>query len=562
MWRATLPAMLVLAILSGGAQSAVVDFRAALEAEPTLQHLFTFEGATTGERQQDKKGTLHLTPSAYGGSGNVSAISYVAGLDGLSAALKPQAVDATASSGAALRNTSNSLSTGASITVETLIRPSAKSGNTPGYVVAGGGSPTRAYYLLQREGDLKVAAGSAAFADGGALRDVWPGYVNGHWYYAATTLTNSGGNTIVNSYAADLSAGETKLTQTLSNATIAGNFQQTNNPLGVGMFGATANEAFIGLIDEVAIHNGAVGAAALQSHLDALTAPDMARMRFVVSNTPGLIHHYTFEGADAAQRQQDKVASGALNLTPASYGAGSTGALAYEPGFDDSTTAFTPQRLTNGGAGLRSTGSLTKPPTMTIEAIVQPENLPNNDWGYGIMAGGTPTRGYFLLESFESGDDGLAVMAGNETFNPRRLLNPFEPGHWYYVANTFEYDSANNRTILSSYLADLTEGQFTLRKVLDGVAVNGTFTGTAPLGIGIFNTDGVSFAQAWSGSLDEIALYDRILDAEELQFHLTSLMGVPEPSSLALGLLGLLCAATWGAARCGLCRPRGGAPQE
>ena len=122
------------------------------------------------------------------------------------------------------------------ITVEALIVSTSSYGSTHQYVVAGSGTPDRAYYLIKSEGDFKLAAGNTGYADGQARRDVLSNYDPWHWYYVATTFKNDGSNTVVNSYVADLTAGQTTLAKTLDNETITGNFGTSSSNLGIGMF--------------------------------------------------------------------------------------------------------------------------------------------------------------------------------------------------------------------------------------------------------------------------------------------------------------------------------------
>ena len=79
---------------------------------------------------------------------------------------------------------------------------------------------------------------------------------------------------------------------------------------------------------------------------------------------------------------------------------------------------------------------------------------------------------------------------------------------------------------------------------MQDVVASGTIPENAPLGVGAL-VHGSSFYQAWSGSIDEIAIYNRVLDPVEIQGQLDGLYvhAVPEPSSVALlvgGLVGVV----------------------
>ncbi len=278
---------------------------------------------------------------------------------------------------------------------------------------------------------------------------------------------------------------------------------------------------------------------------------DVSQLRAAAAATSGLIHHYTFEGEDLAGRMEDKVASGGIGLQPMAYGSdGDVFDIVYAFGLDHSTTAMSPQRLSRnaggeGGAGLVSVADVAFPGTFTVEALLRPENVETGgQTGFAVMAGGwtDSQRGYFLAQLENHPNDTLGTIVGDsptESDNRREIGDVLVPGHWYYVANT--YESLDDGTIINAYLADVTAGETTLRLLVEDAAASGLLPSNAPLGIGgLFHAG--TFQEAWSGSLDEIALYGRILGATELQGHLDALYGhaVPEPSNLLLFTLGLL----------------------
>jgi len=299
------------------------------------------------------------------------------------------------------------------------------------------------------------------------------------------------------------------------------------------------------------------GDAAGQSVVRTLDNPvrptDAARLRQTVAATPGLIHHYTFEGAGLAERLADKVASGAVDLQPRAYGsAGDAGQIVYALGLDHSTVALSPQRLSGaasgpGGAALASVADVAFPAALSVEALVRPELVESGgQTGFAVMAGGwtSAQRGYFIAQVEQHPDDALATIIGDsltESDNRREMLDSLVPGHWYYVANTYQADGSS--TLIRSYLADVTAGETVLRPMLLDARASGSIPASAPLGIGALYHGG-SFQEAWSGSLDEVAFYNRVLGAAELQGHLDALYGaagaVPEPSTIALVAVGLL----------------------
>lgn len=296
---------------------------------------------------------------------------------------------------------------------------------------------------------------------------------------------------------------------------------------------------------------GLAGQSVVRTLDNPVRSTDVAQFRDTVAETPGLVHHYTFEGRNLAERLQDRVASGAVNLQQLAYGsAGNVNEIVYAFGLDHSTTAVNPQRLSatatgEGGAALATVGEVALSPTLSVEALIRPELLETGGQaGYAVMAGGwtNAQRAYFVAQTEKNPNDALATIIGdslNESDNRRETLDALVPGHWYYVVNTYEVDGAN--TIINSYLADVTAGETMLRQLLTDAEASGSIPLNSPLGIGALFHGG-SFQEAWSGALDEIALYNRVLDPAELQAHLNALYGqvVPEPSTLALCALGLI----------------------
>ena len=269
------------------AQATVLDMRNLVSTHPNLIHHYTFEGDTTPQRQADSKGTNNLVTHSVG-TGSAASIAYLPGYDGTTTAMRPHYINLN--NGAALQTSAGVSLPGAGFTVEMLVAPGATSGTSPGYAMSGGSFPTRAYVLLQREGDLKVASGGAAFSDGAALRDVTSTYSNDNWYYVAVKMQNSGPDTLVNAYVANLTAGDTSLFHSLNNVTISGNFSTAAGLLGIGKFHNSV-EPFNGLIDEIAIYNTLLSEATLIAHFESLLptplppAPEPSTLSLLVLGT-------------------------------------------------------------------------------------------------------------------------------------------------------------------------------------------------------------------------------------------------------------------------------------
>ena len=274
---------------------------------------------------------------------------------------------------------------------------------------------------------------------------------------------------------------------------------------------------------------------------------DVAGLRNEVSGTGGLIHHYTFEGASDGERVVDKV-SGGDDLSIIAYGTGSTtvddptGISFAGAAFDASTTSLTSYREGNnfaGGAGLSTVSEITLPASLTVEALIRPLSAPI-DKGHAVMAMSSGERGYFIITqrngSADDGnpnlyDDSLNTLIGDgytTEDNIKVLEKPYFPGDWYYVVNTYTHSGGD--TTITSYVANLTRGETALTKVADGIVATGNYGASAPLGVGLADISKVNppgpYALAFNGQIDEVALYDTVVDETTLEGHYDALRAV------------------------------------
>ena len=261
-----------------------------------------------------------------------------------------------------------------------------------------------------------------------------------------------------------------------------------------------------------------------------------AGLRALVAEHPDLIHHYTFEGVTEGEKLRDK--RGDLDLVEVvMYQANGDEQFGYRrPGVDATTNAVAPYRDpargNTVGVGLQSeAGSAPKPETVawfippeafTIELLVSFEGFVGAADGQVATAIATRTSerecGFFLAAV----DRGHLVhlMDGDAPW----VCSEVEcvPGEWYYVASTFRVRGAE--TIINTYVANVTRGETALRRVVeDEVAVGKPAAG--PLGIGKGFAADLAHAYPWSGTLDEVAIYNKVLDRRTLEKHLKTLVG-------------------------------------
>ncbi|MFM8494421.1 MAG: autotransporter-associated beta strand repeat-containing protein, partial [Planctomycetia bacterium] len=249
-----------------------------------------------------------------------------------------------------------------------------------------------------------------------------------------------------------------------------------------------------------------------------------------------LVYQWSFEGATAGERLQNSGTGANATLQAVAYGSeGSTAKIAYGLGVDETTTAMSPQRLGRlsanaGGALLTTSGTVVIPTAFTVEALVRPDLMETGgSIGYAVMAGGAATnnRGYFVISQEGAATDSTSTIIGDslsQADNVGRTIAAFVPGHWYYVANT--YTVSSSQTTINSYVADLTAGQMSVTQAVANQVASGRPLTAAQMAIGGYFASGTA-QEAWSGSIDEVSLFGRVLTAAEVQGRLDKLYQAP-----------------------------------
>lgn len=251
----------------------------------------------------------------------------------------------------------------------------------------------------------------------------------------------------------------------------------------------------------------------------------VAALRELVAAHPRLIHHYTFEGTSPAERRQDR--RGSLHLVEAVMSGGRGGGdLAYRRGvLDAANTVVQPRRGSlsgnTTGVGLQSDGLFQPPARMTVELLVCFTGFEAMD--EGTVGAAVATRAGardcgFLAVAVDTGQiayllDGDAPWGGS--------TSSLIPGEWYYLAATFQAESG--KTKVNVYLANLTRGEKTLKWAVQDEPAPGT-PAASRLGIGKGFDRNVAHAYPWPGLLDEVAVFDTVLDRHSLQQHLDALL--------------------------------------
>jgi hypothetical protein len=255
-------------------------------------------------------------------------------------------------------------------------------------------------------------------------------------------------------------------------------------------------------------------------------AGSVAQLRQVVAAHPNLIHHYTFEGATRAERCRDK--RGDLHLREIIMRDGRGGGDFREtiPGLDGTTNAVAPRRAeqdgNTNGVGLESDAAFVPPPEMTVELLLRFDRLPQAE---GSIAAAVATReserrcGFFVAAA--NGGRPVQLLDADAAWLEPSDDFVFTPGRWYYVATTFRVEG--ERTRVSTYVADLGRRERMLTRVVRDELVSGA-PPTSRLGVGKAFDDQLTHTYPWAGALDEVAIYNAVLDETTLNGHLRTLV--------------------------------------
>ncbi len=270
--------VLTIALTSITASAAVVDYRDSVLANPSAFAMYSFEGDSAATRQADGVGSNDLITVTQG-NGNAASIAYGTGFDATTQAVTPHHINDD--NGAAFF-TGSAVNMPSSVSFEAIVRTRGLPDNDYGYVAGTRSSTNQRNYFAMQVGepgtsdDLVNVSGNSFT---GNRNTIISNYDTTDWYYIAVTLEITGSNTRVNTWAANLSDGETTLTQVASNAIEGGTFVN-NYVLGIGILNniGVPNQALHGDIDEIALYDGLFTEADFQNNLDLIYVPEPATM--------------------------------------------------------------------------------------------------------------------------------------------------------------------------------------------------------------------------------------------------------------------------------------------
>jgi len=266
------------------APGSAAGFRALVAEHPDLIHHYPFEGVTQAEILRDARGDLDL----------VEVVMYLADGDEQLGYDRP-GVDATTVAVAPYRDPARGDAVGAGLQSEACLpsEPEAIAWFIPpraftielllcfdGFVGPTEGQVATAIATRRSARDCGFLL---AAVDRGHLVHLMDGdaswvcseeeCVFGEWYYVAVTFRGQGEETIINTYLADVTRGETALRHVVRDGVAVG--RPAAGPLGIGKgFAANLAHAYpwSGMLDEVAIYEGMLSRRTLEKHLKTLVA--------------------------------------------------------------------------------------------------------------------------------------------------------------------------------------------------------------------------------------------------------------------------------------------------
>jgi len=204
-------------------------------------------------------------------------------------------------------------------------------------------------------------------------------------------------------------------------------------------------------------------------------------------------------------------------------------------GFDATTHAVAAYRAPASGnatgVALQSEAAFQPPPELTVEALLTarpPEGSPNSPICVALATRENPQKSSFFLAAVDHGQL-THLMDADAPWVETEGDFAFVADHWYYAASTFRVESAQTR--VNTYVADLSRGERTLDWIVKDRLVPGV-PGTSRLGIGKGFDENGAHAYPWSGELDEVALYDAVLDRNALEQHLLAIVGGTRDSGI------------------------------
>ena len=261
----------------------------------------------------------------------------------------------------------------------------------------------------------------------------------------------------------------------------------------------------------------------------------VARLRRAMAEHPRLIHLFSFEEVDPTAGLRDAKGYLHLHRIVMSGGDGDGSLRTGVRGRDPTSRGVQFYRASRDGdrvgVGLVSERTFVPPAEMTIELVARFDAQPRAAGGIfsAVATRGSRKQCGFFVAAVDDGrlahlfdaDSPWTIPPGDPFWRP--LIGT--TGDWHYLCVRLEQEDANTR--VSAFAANLTQGERSLRCLVDSVSMNG-HAASGPLAVGCGFADDLTHAYPWAGVIDELAIYDVALETEILQRHLDLLWSAPQ----------------------------------
>jgi hypothetical protein len=296
------PVVGLLLVMTAGGYASVAEFQAAAASNPDLIHQYTFDGSSEEARRADQKGTADLSVQLVG-TGLVGDLKFaMPGFDLSSESVMTTRGPGTDNAnGAYLR--APAVTWGQTVSFEALFQPTEPeiSGGqfNLAYVLSTRVGNDRGYFLTQGgpipSTGMRFASSIGNGHNESNTNTILSSFIVGNWYYVSGSYTIGAGNVTWTNYVADLTAGQTALTQVGPFTNSGGTYPIVSTPLGIGGRW-DAQESFPGLIDEVNFYDAALAMDDFQEHLNLLTGAGGLALNVVASGPDILLTWKSSEG--------------------------------------------------------------------------------------------------------------------------------------------------------------------------------------------------------------------------------------------------------------------------
>ncbi len=483
----------ILLVAAAVSASPLGIYEGAIKTQVAVQHYWPLNDNTV----DDVKGALDATPTS------TTSVSDLLGRAG-----KAMGFDGTNSFA---RVTTNGLTLGDTGTLEAWVKFDATGApSSSKYVLSGSQSGGKYFALRNASGTTNAVAGFGSI-NAATIRST-----SDEWRYYAFTWEKAVSTYNIKTYY----SGADGFTLYPGGTSSVSGSPPTADPLYFGAANSsTATSRYDGALDNVAMYSNVLSEQGMKNHIRMASFaadPYLGQYQQTVLDTPDLIHYWPLDNL-ATEDVVEQIDQG--NPSSKVYRA------ANVLGQADAAVEFNPQ------AAISFSENLTLGNEGTLEFWMRPD----------YPAGGIQDVDFIICaQSSSTSNDRMRVyigadskihfsFAGDPDASEIDITGRF--GEWMMGAMTWTYDSTEDEYTLIGYLSD-TDG------TMLATAPATISSGTAPNGANIrFGRYAIAQSHYYDGGLDEVAIYNRALTADEVLQHYNAM--IPEPSTLLLLALGV-----------------------